>query len=66
VHFFISQKWVLNRVPALQNTDQDDDHGHDEQNVNEPADSEHADNAKEPKDDEYGSYGIEHCFGDVV
>jgi hypothetical protein len=43
--------WIdLKRIPALDNADEDDDHGRYEENVHEPADGIDADDAEEPKD----------------
>ena len=47
-------------LASADDADQDDDHGHDQENVDQSTGSHGSDHAEQPQDDEYDSDGIEH------
>lgn len=53
-------------APALDNPHEEDDDRHSQQDVNQPAESETADQTQGPEDEEYDRDCLEHCGSPVI
>ncbi len=57
---------LLNRISALNKTNQDEDHGYDKEDVYKPADGIYANNTEEPKKYKYDCDSIEHVYSGSI